>query len=169
MACSDLELARIDGSVRRGERPSDRERGAEGERSLLSRGTGSILLAGCGGGCCISETPHLASSEGTVWARRRRRPSVRSSVLLAIRPCTFDSRSARWNIPLTIHSHRVYSHLHEGCVTFLDKFIQYSDTYSSTYKLLLYASYLKIPYQCSCTDPDGQVYVNLAATLLIHL
>lgn len=51
---------------------------SERERSLFSRETGFILPADCGG-CCTSETLHLASSEGTVWARR----------LLAIRPCAF--------------------------------------------------------------------------------
>lgn len=114
MACSDLESARIDCSVRTGERPSDRERkrerGRGKEKSLLSGGTGSIFLADSGDGgccCCISETPHLACSEGTVWARRRRRRR-RPFRLLAIRPCTFDSRSARWNAPPTIHSHRVF-------------------------------------------------------------
>ncbi|KYN20245.1 hypothetical protein ALC57_07149 [Trachymyrmex cornetzi] len=67
--------ARIDCSTRRGERPSDREWEGEGEKSLLSRETGSILLPGCGGcgGCCTSETLHLASSEGIVWARPTRR------------------------------------------------------------------------------------------------
>lgn len=60
----------------------ERDRGTESERERrISRGTGSILLASCGG-CYTSETLHLASSEGTVWA----------CSLSAIRPCTFDSR-----------------------------------------------------------------------------
>jgi len=69
MACSDLELARIDCSAR-GERDrvTESESERERERRSLLRGTGSILLAGCCccGGCCISETLHLAFSEGTV-------------------------------------------------------------------------------------------------------
>lgn len=54
------------GSTARFEQERDRVAESEKERKI-SRGTGSILLASCGG-CYTSETLHLASSEGTVWA-----------------------------------------------------------------------------------------------------
>lgn len=68
------------GSTARFEQERDRVIGSERER-IIGQGTGSILLASCGG-CYTSETLHLASSEGTVWA----------CSLSAIRPCTFDSQ-----------------------------------------------------------------------------
>lgn len=137
MACSDLEPA---GSTARFEEERDRLTEREGQREI---------------GACSAEEPVSSFSRTAAAAASRRHRTQRPPRapfrlvvvagplvpgLLAIRLCTFDSRSTRRNMPPTIHSNQMYSRFYKGCVTSLQSL------YSAIMFQLLFVN-------CSCAPP----------------